>query len=146
LFGASIPVREESGAGRTGSENLYERGSDRAIGLLESFFLAEALLEERPHPPPSTQSPAGRGGGEEKERTVAHASGAHTKTMELLGTVTVMLSNPTVQAVVIDRQPGRSPFVMAFSLPWNTLREMAERKESLTKVLVAGGPVERGEP
>lgn len=63
-----------------------------------------------------------------------------------LATLAVILANPNVQVVVIDRQAGHSPFVMAFSVPWNTLRDMAEKRESLTKVLVIDGRVERGEP
>ena len=92
-------------------------------------------------------SPEGdRGTTGEDVRTVAHGSGSHTKTQELLETVAVMLANPNCQTVVIDREPGLSPFVLAFSVPWNTLRDMAEKGESLIKVLVTGGPVERGEP
>jgi hypothetical protein len=60
-------------------------------------------------------------------------------------TVLVMLSNPNVQTVVVDRQAGHNPYVLAFSLPWNTLRGMLHAGESLTAALVTGGPVEGGE-
>jgi hypothetical protein len=57
-------------------------------------------------------------------------------------TVLVMLSNPNVQTVIVDRQPGHNLYVLAFSIPWNEIRARIEERESLTKVLVAGGPVE----
>ena len=62
-----------------------------------------------------------------------------------LATLALILVNPDIQAVVIDRQPGLSPFVMAFSVSWNSLRQMVEQRESLATVLVIGGPVEGGE-
>jgi hypothetical protein len=57
-------------------------------------------------------------------------------------TVIVMLSNPNVQTVVVDRQEGQASFVLAFSVSWNEIRARVENRESLTKCLVAGGPVE----
>jgi hypothetical protein len=57
-------------------------------------------------------------------------------------TVLVMLSNLNVQTIVVDRQVGHNPYVLAFKTNWNETRAMVENRESLTKVLIAGGPVE----
>jgi hypothetical protein len=60
-------------------------------------------------------------------------------------TVVVMLSNPNVQCVIVDRQAGHNPYVLAFSENWNQVRARVEQCESLTKILIVGGPIEPGE-
>jgi hypothetical protein len=65
-----------------------------------------------------------------------------TPTMrQVAETVVVMLSNPAVQTVIVDRQAGHNAYVLALSTTWNETRALVERRESLTKVLVAGGPI-----
>jgi hypothetical protein len=47
-----------------------------------------------------------------------------------------------IQGRSVDRQAGHNPYVLALSCCWNEARAMIEERKSLTKVLVAGGPVE----
>jgi hypothetical protein len=70
----------------------------------------------------------------------------YTVNQKVCGALGLMLANPNVQSVVIDRQPGQPLYVLAFSVSWNELRAKVENGESLTNVLVIGGPVERGKP
>jgi hypothetical protein len=57
--------------------------------------------------------------------------------------VVVLLTNPNVRTIIVDRQdPPHTPYVLALSTSWNETRAMVENKDSLTRALVAGGPIE----
>jgi hypothetical protein len=66
----------------------------------------------------------------------------HSLQRKIIANVAMMLQNPQCQCIVVDRQPGESPFVMCFDVRWNDVVKKTKSGHSLALHLLAGGPIE----